>query len=175
MQAETNYQDVITQTRIHEAYRQYFADPYGQVIRMPVYKDCKTQQAGIDVIFQSTQFGTYYIEEKIRDTVYPDVALEFRHTKEQPVDSPYYVTSINDGRGWVAKPLICHYIAYINPATVLMLEWRALQRAWIANGKQWIQEYPIASSDNHHYWSHSVCVPTDVLLVSLSQQIIISL
>ncbi len=129
-----------------------------------VRQDGWAQRAGIDrqVFLKSGKI--IEIDEKVRTKVYPDILLERWSDKERKIP------------GWVQKDLKCDYIAYafIPSKTCYLLPFPQLRKAWIDNGKEWIEIYGTREAKNEGWVTESVPVPIDILLVAIScSQIVI--
>lgn len=125
------------------------------------------QRAGVDrsVILQSSK--QIRIDEKVRGRnkktgkVYDDIALEWLSSREH--NTP----------GWVCKPLLCDYIAYlIAPlGRCYLLPIEQLQMAWAAHGEGWRNRFFEIKADNGSYTTVSTAVPVDVLFRAIGQQL----
>jgi len=112
------------------------------------------QRLGADrVIVLPGSTACIRIDEKVRHKSYPDILLEYLSSKEQ--NKP----------GWVCKPLLADYIAYVNlPMEVChLLSVHTLQRAWRLYGEQWKKQYEDVVADNETYHTISTPVPVNVL------------
>lgn len=124
------------------------------------------QRAGIDKFVVLRSGKKVAVDEKIRRNRTPsDIALEIEHV---PVDgSPRWA-------GWIEKPnqytdyLAMGFQAY---RVAFFLPFIPLQAAWIKNSKSWVSRFGIIKAANPtvnpKYHTHSVCVPTELLLGNL--------
>lgn len=128
------------------------------------------QRAGIDRSLILSDSKQIKIDEKVRGRnritgkVYGDILLEFYSSFESKTP------------GWVCKPLLADYIAYlIAPLGVCyLLPVIQLQNAWQINGEQWRREYRLIVAKNQNYTTHSIGVPPSVLYPAIGQELRIS-
>lgn len=133
---------------------------------MSVRKDGWAQRGGIDRVIQLSSGKTYTVDEKVRLTSYGDILLERWSSKEKQTP------------GWVQKSLACDFIAYafVPDEKVYVLPFNSLQRAWIENGKQWIDlatsqsdGFKVVLAKNQGYTTESIAVPIPTLLSAVAQ------
>jgi len=125
------------------------------------------QQQGIDrgIILDTSK--QILIDEKVRGRnaitgkVYTDIALEYWSSYEYRK------------RGWVCKPLMADYIAYvIAPLGICyMLPVLQLQQAWIKNKDQWLTSSHIIRTRNADYTTHSVAVKPETLFSAIGSEL----
>ena len=122
------------------------------------------QFAGIDRSIIMPNSKVILIDEKVRETDYGDIALE-------------YLSSTRSGApGWVCKPLRCDYIVYaILPAgKAYVLPVVQLQEAWRRRGDEWIAKHKRVCAVNRGYNTISVAVPVSDLFMEIGRALRIS-
>lgn len=116
------------------------------------------QKAGIDrtIILRNSKQIT--IDEKVRRKDYGDILLEFWSNKEKRI------------AGWVAKDLLCDYVAYvIRPAKQgYLLPVPQLRAAWRKHHVEWLKKYERINCKNKNYTTESVAVPPDVVFAAMN-------
>lgn len=129
-----------------------------------VRDDGWAQRGGIDRVLTLAGGKTLYVDEKVREKDWPDIALE------------YWSDVKRKKPGWVAKDLACDFIAYafVPSETCHLLPFQTLRRAWQLNCKSWVADYPRIEALNSGYVTVSVAVPTEVLLAALSNAMTVS-
>lgn len=130
-------------------------------------QDGDHQRQGIDrsIILRNSKQIT--VDEKIRGRnkktgkVYNDIALEYW--------SVYYGKGRRNKVGWVAKDLLCDYIAYaIGPLGICyLLPVPQLRLAWAQNRNEWVKTYPRIAAKNTNYITVSVGVPAHVVMEAI--------
>jgi hypothetical protein len=123
-----------------------------------VRQDGWAQRAGIDRVITLRCGRVIRVDEKVREKDWGDILLERWSDEQKKVP------------GWVQKPLACDFIAYafVPSATCYLLPTLTLQKAWRANGKDWVERYKEIRADNGSYVTVSVAVPTAELFAALS-------
>ena len=124
------------------------------------------QSLGIDRWVHLSSGKTLLVDEKKRDrTDTSDVALEFLSNDR------------TGALGWIEKDLQIDFLAYgfIPLRVAYLFPWATLRRAWRARGEGWKKQYRIIKANNPGYSTHSVCVPTDVLLRTLADAMRVTL
>ena len=126
-----------------------------------VRQDGWAQRGGIDRILVLKSGKTLAIDEKVRKEDWPDILLERWSDEEKKVP------------GWVQKDLACDFIAYafIPSQKCYLLPFLTLRRAWIKNGRIWIQNHREIRADNGSYTTVSVAIPIDILMDSIIDSI----
>jgi hypothetical protein len=146
------------------AYSQFFPS---MIASVPIRGNNQVQKDGVDRIIILNNNRKIHIDEKIRAKDYPDIALEFIHTNGKSH------ASSKRADGWIEKPLFADYIAYAFAPSrrVYFLDWLILRRAWVGQKQAWKSKYTIATAYNSQgrYYSHSLCVPIEVLIASMSE------
>lgn len=132
---------------------------------MPVTEKSQGQYLGIDRVIYLHSGKTLYVDEKLRESDYPDIALEY--ISNDQTNSP----------GWIEKELLIDYIAYafLPSRRCYLFDWLMLRRAWIEFKAVWLAEYFLIPAKNSYYTTWSVAVPTDVLLKAVKNASIIQL
>jgi hypothetical protein len=141
-----------------EVYSKAFPD----MIEMVTYRqDGFWQREGIDrgIILSTTK--QIFIDEKVRERRYTDVALEFVSN-----DS-------TKAAGWVCKPLRADYIAYlIAPlGECYLLPVIQLQSAWAKCGAEWMARYGQKHAQNRGYRTWFCPVPRDEIFRAIGQEL----
>jgi hypothetical protein len=108
------------------------------------------QRGGIDRVLILASGKSLHVDEKVRETDYGDVLLEYWSDVDRRVP------------GWVAKDLACDYIAYaVLPSKICyLLPFHALRFAWRENRHDWTKRHRRVEADNGNYMTVSVAVPT---------------
>lgn len=136
-----------------------------------VRNDGWAQRGGIDRVVTLKSGKTVTVDEKVRKEDYPDIALE--RWSDRAKKTP----------GWVQKDLACDFIAYafIPSKRCYLLPFLTLRRAWILEGKNWIDlaesqsgGFRIVNAQNRGYVTESVAVPIEILLASIRQAMVVS-
>ena len=147
---------------------QFWADVYRKafpniVNQMPCPGDYESQRMGIDRVILLSNGMTLRVDEKKRRIEYSDILIEFLSNDK------------TGALGWIEKNLAINYIAYafMESRRVYLLDWMMLKRAWHKFGDDWKRRYPIIKAQNKTYTTHSVAVPTNVLLGCMRTAIII--
>jgi len=109
------------------------------------------QKAGIDRSVILSNSKQLLIDEKVRTKNYGDIALEFISNDQRQTP------------GWVCKPLLADYIAYmIRPSRICyILPVVQLQAAWESRGIEWRQTFGVKAAQNEGYKTLNCCVPPD--------------
>ena len=124
-----------------------------------IYK--QDQLKGIDKRIILKTGGEVTIDEKCRRKDYGDIFIELvSNTETKKLGWLYYST--------------CDYIMYFTEPTrkVYLLPFELLKMAWIENKVLWQQQYKIRECVNKGYNSKGICIPTSILLNSISKQTI---
>lgn len=120
-------------------------------------QDGDHQRQGIDrsIILRNSKQIT--VDEKVRFKAYDDILLEVWSDKTRRIP------------GWVAKDLLCDYIAYaVVPLGVCyLLPVPQLRVAWQKNGQRWYRDNFKPLANNGKWITESVVVPA----VELMQEI----
>ena len=121
------------------------------------------QRAGIDRILILNSGKTLYIDEKVRESSYNDILLEYWSSIESKIP------------GWIAKDLATDFIAYVFKPTkkCYMLPFQLLRLSWKKNHREWVKNHRIVEAKNKNYTTVSVCVPIEILLESIKKSILI--
>ncbi len=135
-----------------------------------VRNDGWAQRGGIDRVITLRSGRIVTIDEKVRSKDWGDIALERWSNQGKKVP------------GWVQKDLACDYIAYafIPSKRCYLLPFLQLRSAWIKNGREWCKlaeeklgGFSIIEAKNKNYITESIGIPTDILLSSLREIMII--
>jgi hypothetical protein len=99
------------------------------------------------------------VDEKIRFKPYDDILLEVWSDRERKKP------------GWVAKDLLCDYIAYaVAPLGVCyLLPVVQLRLAWQRNGERWWRNNFRPTADNGGWVTESVVVPAAELMEEIKE------
>jgi hypothetical protein len=119
-----------------------------------VAKDGWAQRGGIDRNIQLDCGKNVTVDEKVRAEDWNDILLERWSDEEKRI------------AGWIQKALACDYIAYafIPSGRCYLFPFLQLRRAWLLNGRIWIEQYPAVRARNNGYTTLSHPIPIDVLL-----------
>lgn len=111
------------------------------------------QKKGIDVRIDFS-FGWTGIEEKLRYSWYPDIALEYLSSAEDKT------------HGWIEKDHVATWLAYgWKPVDrMLLIELSSLQRKWAENKESWLERHYVSDAANdgyegRGYTTKCCCVP----------------
>lgn len=143
-------------------YRRAFV---GYVGNLPVLVDSPAQRLGIDRFVVLSSGKELRIDEKKRETVYPDILLE-------------YLSNDQTGApGWIEKDLLIDYIAYaFMPAKrVHLYPWQQLRQTWVKYGPAWQKTYKKVPAQNAGYTTWSLAVPIAVLDEAIREVSVIQL
>jgi hypothetical protein len=136
-----------------------------------VRQDGWAQRGGIDRVVTLKSGKTITVDEKVRAKDWGDIALERWSDRERKTP------------GWVQKDLACDFIAYafIPSQRCYLLPFLTLRKAWILEGKRWCElaetesgGFRVILAENRGYTTESIAVPTDILLASIRQAMIVS-
>lgn len=137
----------------------------GYVGNLPVLEDSPAQRLGIDRFVVLSSGKELRIDEKKRETVYPDILLE-------------YLSNDQTGApGWIEKDLLIDYIAYafMPVKRVHLYPWQQLRLAWSRHGAAWQKAYKKVPAQNQGYVTWSVAVPISVLDEAIREACVIQL
>lgn len=120
--------------------------------------DTSSQRQGIDRLIHLASGKTLYIDEKKRETDYPDILLE------------YISVDTTGAPGWIEKDLNIDYLAYafMPSKRCYLFPWLQLRRAWNRYGEEWKAQYRRIEAKNRGYTTFSVAIPTRVLQAAVS-------
>ncbi len=129
-----------------EWYRQLLrqAWPCGGVVRYN--DDLALQERGVDVTLELNDGRSIILDNKFREKVWDDFALEFMSDQE------------NNKAGWIERDLICDFIGYWFVPTQhgFLLPWAQLKPAWNKNRETWKTGYgvvPVRNRDGGRTWT----------------------
>ncbi len=144
-----------------DVYRQAFP---GLQAAVNVRDDGWAQRGGIDRVLTLKSGKTLNVDEKVRAKDYPDILLE--RWSDRARRKP----------GWMQKDLACDFIAYafLPSQRCYLLPFPTLRRAWLKNGREWIEKYPHVPAQNRTYVTESIAVPIDVLMAALQDAMVVS-
>lgn len=122
-------------------------------------EDMATQRKGIDKIIYFENGNSFSVDEKKRRVDYGDILLELWSVYESRI------------RGWLYTTR-CDYIVYAVMPTrkVFLLPTLLLKRAWLANRNEWLRTYKTVIAKNKTYTTHSIPIPTNVLLDAIAKE-----
>jgi hypothetical protein len=146
-------------------WREVYKKAFPKMVGMSLVDDLSMQKMGIDRIVELENRKQILVDEKKRETVYPDILLEYESA--DTTGSP----------GWMEKDLAIDYIAYAFMPTqrVYLFPWDILKRAWDHYKPEWKETYPIIPARNDGYTTYSVAVPIHILTKAVSTASIIQL
>ena len=138
-----------------KAYKHFFPDCQTFPCRTD---ESNSQKAGIDkIIVTENPVDIFAVDEKLRDTAYDDILLEFS-------SSDKLTGASRDEIGWIEKDLKIKYLVYAfkNTCMVYLIDWMLLKIAWEKHKVEWKEKYGITKAANKSvqgdYTSLSVCV-----------------
>jgi hypothetical protein len=123
-----------------------------------VRDDGWAQRGGIDRKINLKSARSVFIEEKFRNADYNDFYLERWSDKRR--QKP----------GWIQQDLLADYVAYIFVPSrrFYLMPFLDLRRAWIRQGRYWIERYGAKDATNPRYVTEGVVVPIPVVLKAIS-------
>lgn len=127
-------------------------------------QDGDHQRHGIDRSIILRNSKQILVDEKIRFKPYDDILLEVWSDFERKKP------------GWVAKDLLCDYIAYaVSPlGRCYLLPTPQLRLAWQKNGKRWWDNNYRPKAKNDGGWvTVSVVVPADELMAEIRDALVV--
>ena len=135
------------------------------VNHMQTSGDTVSQRMGIDRVIMLANGHTLKIDEKKREQDWPDILLEFLSN------------DVTGAPGWMEKELAIDYLAYafMPSQRVYLLPWPILRRVWLARRDKWLVQYDIKKAKNMGYQTHSVAVPIDVLMNTVTKAMVVTL
>lgn len=122
-------------------------------------EDGQHQRAGIDRSVVLAGGKQLYIDEKVREKDWGDIALE-------------YVSNNRTGAlGWVEKHLLADYIAYafLPSGRAYLFPVPQLQAAWAANRSMWLSKFGTIKAANAGYETLCCCVETNELFKAIGK------
>ena len=127
-------------------------------------QDGDHQRVGIDRSVILSNGKQILIDEKVRPKPYPDILLEVWSDKKRRKP------------GWVAKDLLCDYIAYaVLPLEVCyLLPVPQLRLAWRRKGLDWYNNNFKPQAKNKGYVTECVVVPADELLSEINSALVVN-
>lgn len=127
-------------------------------------QDGDHQRLGIDRSIILKNSKQILVDEKIRFKPYNDILLEVWSDFERRRP------------GWIAKDLLCDYIAYaIEPlGKCYLLPVPQLRIAWQRNGKKWWENNFKPRANNGSWTTISVVVPADELMEEIRDSLVIN-
>lgn len=126
-----------------------------------IVSDIELQKKGIDKILHFFNGKKLFIDEKKRRKNYNDILIE------------EYSVFENKTWGWLNRGMITDYIVYIimDVKIAYFLPFQLLQKAWLRNYTQWLNEYGRIFAQNKNYRTSNIPIPTNVLLDSIKHEI----
>lgn len=129
------------------------------------------QRGGIDRVITLRSSKTIYIDEKVRAKDWGDIALERWSDREKKTP------------GWIQKDLACDFIAYafVPSQRCYLFPFLTLRKAWLLEGRRWCElaeeksgGFSVVLAPNRGYVTESIAVPTDILLATIRQAMVVS-
>lgn len=119
--------------------------------------DGEHQRNGIDRVIVLGNGKSVAIDEKVRFKAYNDIALEYWSSYESKKP------------GWVCKPLMCDYIAYLIAPNgrCYLLPTQQLQAAWLKHSEDWLKTHRTIKAYNPSYTTHCLIIPVQVLFKAI--------
>lgn len=154
----------------------WWAEVYGRAFpghlsSVSVRNDGWAQRGGIDRVVTLRSGKTVTIDEKVRAKDFDDIALERWSDRDKKAP------------GWIQKDLACDFIAYafIPSQRCYLFPFHNLRAAWLAEGRRWCElaeeklgGFSVVLANNGTYTTESIAVPTELLLSSIRQTMVIS-
>lgn len=154
----------------------WWAEIYGRAFpgylsAVSVRNDGWWQRAGIDRVITLQSSKTIKIDEKVREKEYDDILLEVWSDRDKGT------------RGWIQKELACDFIAYafVQSQRCYLFPWHNLRSAWRLECKTWCEwanerrnGFRVIEAQNRSYVTESIAVPTEILLSTIRQTMVIS-
>lgn len=143
----------------------------GHLSAVSVRSDGWAQRAGIDRVVTMRSGKTVTIDEKVRSQDFGDIALERWSDRAKKVP------------GWIQKDLACDFIAYafIPSQRCYLFPFHNLRAAWRVEGRTWCEMaaekhggFKVVLAKNRGYTTESIAVPTELLLSTIRQTMVIS-
>ncbi len=131
--------------------------------QIKLVSDIHLQKEGVDKILLFENGKQLLVDEKKRRKDYGDILLEEWSVVE------------TRKKGWVGDPKkVTDYIVYaIMPSKkVYLLPYQLLQFAWRNNYSEWKNKYRTVYAQNKNYKTSSLCIPSDVLLNAIKEEMI---
>lgn len=169
-----NFHDSLAKSHVQEnaawwpqVYQRAFP---GYLSAVSVRRDGWAQRGGIDRVVTLKSGKTVHIDEKVRDKDWPDIALERWSDRDRKKP------------GWIQKDLACDFIAYafVPSQRCYLLPFLTLRRTWQIEGRRWCEMaernlggFHIVLAENEGYTTESIAVPSEILLGSLRQAIVV--
>lgn len=127
-------------------------------------QDGDHQRQGIDRSIILRNSKQILVDEKVRFKPYDDILLEVWSDFERKKP------------GWVAKDLLCDYIAYaVEPlGKCYLLPVPQLRLAWKKNGQRWWDNNFKPKADNGGWVTVSVVVPAEELLTEIRNCLVVN-
>lgn len=130
--------------------------------RIELVEDLARQREGIDKVLYFKNGKQLLIDEKKRRKDYGDILLEEWSIVEK------------HKKGWTGDPAKkTDYIVYVimPSAKVYLLPYLLLQSAWRKNYIDWKGKYKTVYAKNATYNTSSLCIPAEVLLSAIKEEI----
>jgi hypothetical protein len=129
---------------------------FPDLTEMRIEEDIAYQTRGVDrrVKLTGIPARVQLIEEKVREKVYDDIALELWSNFERQI------------LGWIERPnQLSDFLIYVflASAEAYLLPFQPLRSAWIAHRDEWIATFPRIVSQNKGYTTISCGVPIPVI------------
>jgi hypothetical protein len=143
----------------------------GYAAAISVRADGWAQRGGIDRVITLKSGKTVTVDEKIREEDWPDILLERWSDRDRKTP------------GWIQKDLACDFIAYAFVPTqrCYLFPFLTLRAAWILEGRRWCElaqdklgGFSGVLAKNNGYTTESIAVPTDILLASIRQAMVVT-
>ena len=155
---DLNYSLDITR---NEDFDKFYYKTWGNQIKFIEYMDFEThkqeQLKGIDKRIILKNGAVITIDEKVRRIDYKDIFIEL-------------ISNTKTGKwGWLYYTTSDYIMYYIEPTRkVYRIPFELLKLAWIENKAVWLKKYKIQCCN----LSKGICIPTAILLNSMSGQMV---
>ena len=143
----------------NEIFDNFYKRIFPSITQIEVCTDLNIQKTGIDKIIHFASGNTFTIDEKKRRKDYNDIAIELWSDYDK------------QKRGWLYYSR-CDYIVYAIMPTmkIYLLPTILLKRVWYINNSEWLNKYPLIFAQNDTYRTQNICIPSDVLVNSIRDE-----
>ena len=128
----------------------FYLSIFGSGSRVESVTDLTLQKVGADIKVTLKSGDSFYVEEKIRLTTYPDLLLETKSSIER--NTP----------GWIEKESISEWLVYFCKDTkrIFVMKMKDIQTEYNERKTAWLDRHRIVtSSTDNLYHSRNVAVP----------------
>jgi len=138
---------------------------FPQLKEIQIVQQIDLQKQGIDKILIFQNGKEIWIDEKKRRIAYPDILLEEYSNFDKKI------------WGWLGRTKKTDYIVYaVMPSKkVYLLPFLLLQKVWLKNYQNWLNQYGRLFAQNKDYRTSNIPVPTQILLEAIKKEMSVSL